>query len=280
MPASPLVAFIHSPHTSCPLVKMFRRAWEEAQDRSIREREGVQTPDEHNGSDPLSRIYQLLPGGLAGRILSVNVDYVSRTREVWIRVSGAPAYLETFEHVMRTEGGVAYQKVFGNKFNIIYRIVFSLEKCPNDPAFVCLHLRTPPGIMIKSSIIHPKGILYEVIAAKPKILNDLKRMGFKVILAHEINGYDYMLTYKQELILIYAYLAGYYRFPRSISLKALAGELGLSVSTLAELLRKAESKVIEAFIRHEMPHYLVSMLLNRSEYKERLAKLVPAARST
>ncbi|KSW11699.1 hypothetical protein CF15_02455 [Pyrodictium occultum] len=33
------------------------------------------------------------------------------------------------------------------------------------------------------------------------------------------------------------------------------------MSTLAELLRRAESKIIDAFVRHELPQYLVGRML-------------------
>ncbi len=275
MPSDPLIVFVHSEHPYCPLVQLFKRALEvnknggNANDSKVRENES---------NDITSRLSRLVPGGLAGRILSVKTDSESRIREIWIRVSGTPKYIEAFEKVMRMEYGVSYQKIFGNKFNVVYRIILNLDKCPRESS-KCLHLSAPYGVMIKSSIVHPSGLFYELIVAKPKLIDELRDMGFETVLVHEISGYDYMLTLKQELALIYAYLAGYYKFPRSISLKALANELGLSVSTLAELLRKAESKVIEAFIRHEMPHYFVNIVLNRNEYKEMLSRLAPVARS-
>lgn len=48
-----------------------------------------------------------------------------------------------------------------------------------------------------------------------------------------------MLTSKQELVLLCAYLRGYYDYPRKASLNELAGEPGLPISTPSELLRRA-----------------------------------------
>ena len=44
-------------------------------------------------------------------------------------------------------------------------------------------------------------------------------------------------------------------------MRELAKEFNLSVPTLAEILHRAEAKIIEIFIGHEMPHYLVNELL-------------------
>jgi AraC-like DNA-binding protein len=181
---------------------------------------------------------------------------------------------------MRQEDGIAFQKIFSNKFNTIYRIVVEERKCPCiTEGRTCPLLSQRTGVMVKSTIITPSGLLCEFIVAKNKVLSELKREGFKILFSHEINGYDYMLTYKQELALVYAYLMGYYQFPRKISLKELAGKLGLSVSTLAELLRKAESKVIEAYIRHELPQYLVNVIASRTACREHIEKAFSEARN-
>ncbi len=52
------------------------------------------------------------------------------------------------------------------------------------------------------------------------------------------------LTLKQERAVGLAVEQGYFRFPRETSLKALGQELGISPSTLDEVLRRAEGKIV------------------------------------
>jgi predicted DNA binding protein len=207
------------------------------------------------------------PDAIAVRVLRVNVDLSGPTAEIWVRASGDSKLVERFEEEVRRKGG-SIQKLYSNRFNTVYRVVFHDCPCTRLSEFngACPLLMAPVGLMNKTVVITPKGVLYEYIAASRKSLEKLDSMGCKVVLVHGIDEYDYMLSEKQELALIYAYLMGYYGFPRKTSLKALAGKLGLSVSTLAELLRRAEAKVIEAFVRHELPHYLVGIVLSRGKY--------------
>jgi hypothetical protein len=228
-----------------------------------------------------SKLFGLI-SGIAGRVLSVRYSEEEEAVEVWLRVSGPQDAMERFEHAMRQEEGIAFQKIFSNKFNTVYRIIIGKHKCPciaSGKTRCCPLLSSKTGAMVKSTIITPYGLLCEFIVAKGKFVNELKRDGFQILFMHEINEYDYMLTYKQELALIYTYLMGYYQFPRKISLKELASKLGLSVSTLAELLRKAEAKVVEAFVRHELPQYLVSVIMSRTSCRQHIEKMFAESRN-
>jgi predicted DNA binding protein len=56
------------------------------------------------------------------------------------------------------------------------------------------------------------------------------------------------LTPRQLDILLQALRSGYYNWPRRISAKELAQELGLSAPTVLEHLRKSESKIVRSFV--------------------------------
>jgi len=215
-----------------------------------------------------------MTSGIAGRVLRAGLHREEGYTEIWLRISGASGYLDLFENKMRQEEGVAFQKIFSNKFNTVYRILIEHDKCPcaSNRVVHCPLLKPMPGAMIKSSIITPYGLLCEFLVAKSRVISELKQRGCEILLMHEINGYDFMLTQKQELAIIYAYLMGYYQFPRRVSLKELANRLNLSVSTLAELLRKAEAKIIDAYIRHELPHYLVGLVMSKTTYRDFVEK--------
>ena len=57
------------------------------------------------------------------------------------------------------------------------------------------------------------------------------------------------LTQKQFEAVRTAYAMGYFDFPRRAGIKDVAGKLGLSVSTTTELLRRAEKRLVEAYLR-------------------------------
>ncbi len=57
------------------------------------------------------------------------------------------------------------------------------------------------------------------------------------------------LTQKQFEAIRVAYSMGYYDFPRRVGIREVAERLGLSVSTTTELLRRAEKRLVEAYLR-------------------------------
>lgn len=131
--------------------------------------------------------------------------------------------------------------------------------------------------MAKSVILTPDYVPLELILSKRAVLEELESRGCVPVRVTDVEGMSYMLTSKQELALLYAYLRGYYDYPRKVSLNELAGELGLSVSTLSELLRKAENKVMHAFMLHELPHYLCNPKLGLLSPKKRKRVAEPRA---
>ncbi|BES80679.1 helix-turn-helix domain-containing protein [Pyrodictium abyssi] len=239
---------------NCPLYEVVRAAYASA---GLQEQSGPNTHvDGIIGGDGATR--------LALRILRVNL-YDEEYTEIWARVSGDKELIASFERQLRLAKEVYFQQVYSNKFNRVLRILISKNKCgkclSDASCGKCPLLSTPLGSMVKSVVITPMGALYEFIVARGSAYDELQRWGCKPVHSHGIDEYDYMLTEKQELAIIYAYLMGYYSFPRRISLKGLAAKLGLSVSTLAELLRRAEAKIVDAFVRHELPHYIVGRAL-------------------
>jgi predicted DNA binding protein len=58
-----------------------------------------------------------------------------------------------------------------------------------------------------------------------------------------------ILTERQLEVLSIAYRLGYYEYPRIISLKNLSERMNISVASLSKMLRIAEKKIIENFLR-------------------------------
>ena len=61
-----------------------------------------------------------------------------------------------------------------------------------------------------------------------------------------------LLTEEQERILLRAYQMGYYDYPKRATLKDLAWEFGVSVSTIAETMRRIEKKLVEKAVKEEI----------------------------
>jgi len=58
-----------------------------------------------------------------------------------------------------------------------------------------------------------------------------------------------IVTSRQEQIIKIALEAGFFDFPRKITLNQLAEKLNISSSTLAEIIRRAEKNIIEAYFK-------------------------------
>ncbi len=200
-------------------------------------------------------IHQLLlktpvNAGLAARILDRRI--YGDTEELWVAVRGPPRSLKSLDSTVRAEKDLRYQCIQATKHSRLYRIlvprgVCKPHTCPLDAA--------PPASLVKSVVVTPRGVIVEFVVAKHSIRRELEAQGYRVLEDKPIGPLDTGLTPKQEAILVEAYLKGYYSYPRRVNLRRLAEELGLSVSTLAELLRKAEAKIVEAYILNELPHY-------------------------
>ncbi|MDG6901396.1 MAG: helix-turn-helix domain-containing protein [Nitrososphaerota archaeon] len=58
-----------------------------------------------------------------------------------------------------------------------------------------------------------------------------------------------LLTFEQEKVMKYAESRGYYALPRTVGVRELSDNLGMAPSTLDEMLRRAERKVIENYMK-------------------------------
>jgi predicted DNA binding protein len=58
-----------------------------------------------------------------------------------------------------------------------------------------------------------------------------------------------LLTFEQEKVMKYAESRGYYALPRTVGVRELSGNLGMAASTLDEMLRRGERKIIESYMK-------------------------------
>ncbi|BCS91890.1 hypothetical protein L3N51_00233 [Metallosphaera sp. J1] len=103
--------------------------------------------------------------------------------------------------------------------------------------------------IIVNGVVNGNSTVWTVILSGyqelKKLLRELHERGVsaKVIKVTKYKTED-ILTARQEQILRIALEAGYYEFPRKITIRALAEKLELSVSSLSEIIRRAEKNVI------------------------------------
>jgi len=81
-----------------------------------------------------------------------------------------------------------------------------------------------------------------------RIMREVKDSTFKDI---KIYRRRYSMTTNQETAIRVAYELGYFDIPRKISLKKLGKILGMAPSTLNEVLRRGEKKIIEYYFRNK-----------------------------
>ena len=76
---------------------------------------------------------------------------------------------------------------------------------------------------------------------------DRQKIPYEVRLKKELEDTD-LLTTRQEQILTIAFEKGYFEFPKRTGLKELAAETGDRTSTLAEILRRGQRKVLGEYL--------------------------------
>lgn len=95
-------------------------------------------------------------------------------------------------------------------------------------------------------------------AASRELLTSLerKRIPFELRLKRDLEERE-LLTARQESILFMALERGYFYFPKKAGLKALAAETGVKTSTLTEILRRGQKKILQEYFagrQFQHPH--------------------------
>ncbi len=82
-----------------------------------------------------------------------------------------------------------------------------------------------------------------------KFIDSLEKDDCRVeVLSIRDSEKDELLTERQEEVLRKAYEMGYFEYPKRITIKDLSKALDMSISTLSEMLRKGEKKILEYYL--------------------------------
>ena len=76
---------------------------------------------------------------------------------------------------------------------------------------------------------------------------DERQIAYEVRLKKTLEDND-LLTTRLEQILTIAFERGYFDFPKRLGLKELAAEMGIRTSTLAEILRRGQRKIVGEYL--------------------------------
>lgn len=127
--------------------------------------------------------------------------------------------------------------------------IFTTTKCivcrllANTDCFLTASTSTKDGRMQWTLLISEKVPLQQLVA-------NLERHGAepKLVSLTEIGDKD-ALTARQEQITRMAFERGYFDFPRSVGLRQLAKIFGVSTSTLSEILRKGQRRIMTRYFK-------------------------------
>jgi predicted DNA binding protein len=122
-----------------------------------------------------------------------------------------------------------------------------------DGCLVCQTILANSSFLISGECIQDYSVIYNFVTpnfhAFQNIVSKLDNSGFKSRIL-EVSKYESrgdILTEKQERALWFAITLGFYEWPRRITLTDLAEKLGISASTLSELMRRGLRRVLRNY---------------------------------
>ncbi|MEM1894312.1 MAG: helix-turn-helix domain-containing protein [Acidilobaceae archaeon] len=194
---------------------------------------------------------------IAARILRHNI--VGSHIEEWLRVSYDKP--DTFRKFIRAlkKRKIEFKIAYRGKNSVVLWVRYH-NRCNCDN---CILTKTPSMVMIKTSMITSIGVIHELLHLD-KNLDRGKADEWVILTSGGIEEVmKYLLTQKEQESVYKAYMKGYYDIPRALGLEELAVEMNISVSTLNEILRSAEKKIMDAFMKHDMPHLILKNILQK-----------------
>jgi len=185
------------------------------------------------------------------RILVLRVDRIDGRLHVWLKISGSKNLVRDILQNIAVKKSTYYSIIGESLDGKLVYLTFPNNGCGGREHY-CPLANPSPRVYPLSTVVVEGKMRSLVVASSRKHLEELARQGFRVEVLESGDDHQYHLTPKQEEVLLRAFLQGYYSYPRRVDLKDLASSLGLSPSTVAELLRKAEIKIIRRFLLEEL----------------------------
>jgi predicted DNA binding protein len=157
-----------------------------------------------------------------------------------------PSAMDRLIRAMRRDGDLDELEVVTSKNGHIYGAASS-GRCT-----ICKELAKSKCFLSSVSVTSREAAQWTVLGSNRSFADlveslEEKQIAYRIRTKKELGDTD-LLTTRQEQILSIAYESGYFDFPKKMGLKELAAETGVRTSTLAEILRRGQRKVLGTYL--------------------------------
>ena len=157
-----------------------------------------------------------------------------------------PGVMESLIAEMREDGDLTGLEVIRSKNGHVYGSASS-ARCT-----VCKEVARSRCFLASVSVVSKERAQWTVLGTGDSFSGlvrelDRRKISFEVKLRKELADTD-LLTSRQEQILSIAFERGYFDFPKRLGLKELAVETGIRASTLDEILRRGQKKIMGEYL--------------------------------
>ncbi len=111
------------------------------------------------------------------------------------------------------------------------------------------------GCLISNANVINGEVVFKIIARRNslrKLIEKFSELGYqpRIIKIKEVDE-ETLLTPKEEEVLRVALKSGYFDVPKGIGIRGLAKKFGVSISTISEILRRGEKKVLLNYFKEK-----------------------------
>ena len=173
-----------------------------------------------------------------------------------VEISAQPETLEQIVESIRCDENVRDTHVVKTKRGRILGVVATNDStmCKTIADVNCFCLTCPLASPSRSDGTVDWVLAMTARNSLRKLIRELKAHGVspEIVRVTDISDGE-KLTPRQRNIIEYVFASGFYEYPRRASLQKLSKTLGVSSSTLGEMMRRAERKIIASYL-HQAPH--------------------------
>jgi len=131
---------------------------------------------------------------------------------------------------------------------------FAIGAIKTNQCYSCSLLHNTDCFLTSYTIIDKDEAEWKIITPTEKsivtLIDQLKKDGTEVKLISKVHlDPEMLLTARQEKIMNVAYKRGYFDYPKRINIRELARIFEVSISTMSEILRKGEKKIIGKYFK-------------------------------
>ena len=161
-----------------------------------------------------------------------------------------PDLMDEVVQAMRKDGDLAGLEIIRSKNGHVYGSAAS-SRCT-----VCKEVAKSKCFLSSVSVVSRERAHWTVLGNDDSFSDlirslERKRITFEVRMQKRLEDTD-LLTTRQEQILSIAFERGYFDFPKRAGLKELASETGIKTSTLAEILRRGQRKILGEYLTRRL----------------------------